>query len=85
MPFGHSHLLPRGYARRTAALSNRDADRVQVGVIASKDQRDEERWWKEPAKGADVIDESIAYLYAAFSFGPSRKQADGELPVPCVP
>jgi hypothetical protein len=70
-------VFSRGpHARRTwllyeLALQNR----ARVGIIASKDLRyDGKRWWTTSEGVRDVLDETIAYLYARVLFRP--KQAD---------
>ena len=67
------NIYSRGsHARRTRMLYQIALkDRVNVGVIAGKDLRyDPKRWWTTSEGVRDIIDETIAYLYAQFLFRP---------------
>ncbi|MBI4662067.1 MAG: YdcF family protein [Verrucomicrobia bacterium] len=66
-------IFSRGaHARRTWMLFRMALNEVaEVGVLASQDLRYEgRRWWRTSEGVRDIIDESIAYLYARFLFRP---------------
>jgi len=58
------------HARRTRLLFQKAlGSHVKVGVIAVPNQEyDPARWWASSAGVRDVIDETVAYLYARFLF-----------------
>ncbi len=66
-------IYSRGaHARRTWMLFQMALKgQAEVGVIASRDLRyDEKRWWKTSEGVRDILDEMIAYLYARLLFRP---------------
>ncbi|MBI2949984.1 MAG: YdcF family protein [Verrucomicrobia bacterium] len=68
-------VFSRGpHARRTWLLYRLALHgRAEVGIIASQDLRyDGNRWWTTSEGVRDVIDETIAYLYARFLFRPAQ-------------
>ncbi|MDA1273204.1 MAG: YdcF family protein [Verrucomicrobia bacterium] len=67
------NIFSRGsHCRRTRMLYQLAfGDRVKVGVIAGKDLRyDSEHWWRSSEGVRDILDETIAYLYARLIFRP---------------
>jgi hypothetical protein len=68
------NVFSRGsHARRTRLLYEIALRGVaDVGIIAGTDLRyDSRSWWKSSEGVRDIIDETIAYLYARFVFRPS--------------
>jgi uncharacterized SAM-binding protein YcdF (DUF218 family) len=68
------------HARRTRLLFQRAfGNESKVGVIPiSNPDYDGARWWHYSEGVKDVITETVAYLYAALVFSPSRSQVEEE-------
>jgi DUF218 domain len=62
------------HARRSRLLFTKAfGDTIAVGVIALDDiDYDPHRWWKSSEGVKTIIEESVGYLYARFSFYPNR-------------
>ena len=64
------------HARRTWMLFKEAlGPGVQVGIIsASNPDYDAKHWWRSSEGVREVIDESVAYVYAKFFFWPAKEQ-----------
>jgi len=75
-PITSFNILTLGaHARRTWMLFNRAfGKRASIGIISIVDlSYDSRHWWTSSEGVRDVIDESVAYLYAKFLFHPPSR------------
>ena len=79
LPVRSINIVTEGaHARRTRLLFEKAlGPGISVGVIAATSpDYDAKHWWRYSEGVEDVIDESVAYVYARFFFYPSRIEAD---------
>lgn len=69
-------LTADAHARRTQFLFQRAlGSQVQVGVISIQDpDYDPKRWWRSSAGVREVVDETVALIYAKFFFYPGAEE-----------
>jgi hypothetical protein len=81
LPIHSFNVLTEGsHARRTQLLYKEAFGKnVTIGIIAvSNPDYDPKDWWRYSDGVREVIDESIAYIYAKFFFYPSASPSDKE-------
>jgi DUF218 domain len=73
-------LTEDAHARRTWMLFQKAlAPRVRVGIISVPNpDYDAKHWWRSSDGVREVIDESVAYIYAEFFFWPPKPEPAGK-------